>query len=65
MGHKTLQMTLRYGHLAPDHKAAAVAKLDDPTETKTSTETQIAQASNVIAFPQAPTVQKVIAKTGP
>jgi integrase len=28
MGHKTIQMTLRYTHLAPDHKRAAIAVLD-------------------------------------
>ena len=27
LGHKTLSMTLRYAHLAPAHKAAAVEKL--------------------------------------
>ena len=29
MGHSSLDMTLRYAHLAPEHKAAAVAKLDN------------------------------------
>ena len=28
LGHGDLKMTLRYAHLAPEHKAAAVAKLD-------------------------------------
>ena len=27
LGHADLQMTLRYAHLAPEHKAAAVAQL--------------------------------------
>ncbi len=27
LGHSTHQMTLRYAHLAPEHKAAAVARL--------------------------------------
>ena len=27
LGHKTISMTLRYAHLAPQHKAAAVEKL--------------------------------------
>lgn len=30
LGHASLDMTLRYAHLAPEHKAAAVAKLDAP-----------------------------------
>jgi len=28
LGHASLQMTLRYSHLAPEHKAAAVALLE-------------------------------------
>jgi hypothetical protein len=32
LGHKTLAMTLRYAHLAPDHKASAVERLC-PVET--------------------------------
>ena len=27
LGHADLKMTLRYAHLAPEHKASAVAKL--------------------------------------
>ena len=39
MGHKTIQMTMRYAHLAPAHKLAAVAgwQMDRPTDTKTDT----------------------------
>jgi site-specific recombinase XerD len=44
MGHKTIQMTVRYAHLAPKHQLAAVERLCDtgasryePTDTKTST----------------------------
>jgi hypothetical protein len=30
-GHKSMQMTLRYAHLAPSHKVAAISLLDgDP-----------------------------------
>jgi hypothetical protein len=45
MGHKTIQMTMRYAHLAPAHKLAAVERLavgfqmDRPTDTKTDTST--------------------------
>jgi hypothetical protein len=41
MGHKTIQMTMRYAHLAPAHKLAAVERLaagwqmNQPTDTKT------------------------------
>lgn len=28
LGHKSLNMTLRYAHLAPEHKTKAVKKLD-------------------------------------
>lgn len=43
MGHKTIQMTMRYAHLAPAHTLAAVERLtgvrqlDSPTDTKTDT----------------------------
>jgi len=30
MGHGDIKMTLRYAHLAPEHKAAAVARLTAP-----------------------------------
>lgn len=41
MGHKSLQMTMRYAHLAPEHNAAAISKLDsfiEATSTRTDTE---------------------------
>jgi site-specific recombinase XerD len=43
MGHETIQMTMRYAHLAPAHKLAAVERLavgwqmDRPTDTRTDT----------------------------
>jgi integrase len=43
MGHKTIQMTMRYAHLAPAHKLEAVERLVDrgrqvsATDTKTDT----------------------------
>jgi integrase len=43
MGHRTIQMTMRYAHLAPAHKQAAVERLagawqaEEATGTKTST----------------------------
>jgi site-specific recombinase XerD len=39
MGHKTLQMTVRYAHLAPDHQLAAVERLcDTPASQRGSTD---------------------------
>jgi site-specific recombinase XerD len=45
MGHKTIQMTCRYAHLAPEHQLAAVERLcetesvqEEATDTRTSTE---------------------------
>jgi len=37
MGHRTLAMTMRYAHLAPDHQRAAVDRLE-PTATGTATD---------------------------
>lgn len=42
LGHADIKMTLRYAHLAPENKAAAVSLLDGPIE---------AEASNVVQFP--------------
>lgn len=42
MGHKTIQMTLRYAHLAPQHQLAAVQRLCD-TMTRTEEEPGTAQ----------------------
>jgi len=36
MGHKTLAVTMRYAHLAPDHQRAAVERLE-PTAIRTAT----------------------------
>jgi hypothetical protein len=33
LGHKTIQMTLRYSHLSADHKASAVNRLDTYMDT--------------------------------
>jgi len=45
MGHKSIQMTVRYSHLTPKHTLAAVERLPgsvsaNPTDTKTSTESE-------------------------
>ncbi len=45
MGHKTIQMTVRYAHLAPQHKLAAVERLCEPVEAE----------PNQDAAPEAPT----------
>jgi hypothetical protein len=36
LGHNSLAMTLRYGHLAPEHLRTAVARLDAALPTKVS-----------------------------
>ena len=35
LGHRTFQMTMRYAHLAADHKHGAVARLDQPLVVRT------------------------------
>ena len=55
MGHRTLQMTMRYAHLAPEHKAAAVDKLVAKT-TGTRTDTG---ATSAVAVPSA-TMEQVV-----
>jgi hypothetical protein len=44
LGHKTIQMTVRYAHLAPEHQKAAVERLcivvgslERPTDTRSDT----------------------------
>jgi hypothetical protein len=39
MGHKTIQMTMRYAHLAPAHKLAAVERLAGALDGATGTRT--------------------------
>lgn len=49
MGHRTLQMTMRYAHLAPEHKVAAVGKLDSlATDTRTDTDSADARSGKVV-----------------
>jgi integrase len=47
MGHRTIQMTMRYAHLAPAHTLAAVEKLVTTTWTDTKTDTWPQQAARV------------------
>lgn len=55
LGHKSLQMTMRYAHLAPEHKAAAVDKLvARRTGTKSDT-----GATSADALPSA-TMEQVV-----
>lgn len=37
LGHSDIKMTLRYAHLAPEHKAAAVARLNAPARVNETT----------------------------
>ena len=66
MGHKTLQMSMRYAHLAPKHLAEAVAKIvgdaETATGTKTSTSIKKPSTGKLILFPEAtdnPQVTKI------
>jgi hypothetical protein len=36
VGHKAIQMTTRYAHLAPEHECEAVERLANPTAEKTA-----------------------------
>ena len=48
MGHKTIQMTVRYAHLAPQHRLAAVQRLCDPEAMqKTASDTRADTGSRV------------------
>ena len=54
MGHKTIQMTVRYAHLAPKHQLAAVQRLCDtgtaqkaPSDTRTDTSTPVQSVSEI------------------
>ena len=62
MGHKTTAMTLRYAHLSPAHRLAAVQKLnpaksEGATDTTTDTKARAAEAGSgataeVVDFPE-------------
>ena len=48
MGHKTIQMTVRYAHLAPQHRLAAVQRLcDTEAVQKTASDTRTDTGSRV------------------
>jgi hypothetical protein len=48
MGHKTIQMTMRYAHLAPDHRANAVERLVSlKVVTKSATSDNMAPVTQV------------------
>ena len=59
MGHKTIQMTVRYAHLAPQHRLAAVQRLCDteaiqkgPSDTRTDTSVPVAVQVAPVSVPQ-------------
>jgi site-specific recombinase XerD len=74
MGHKTIQMTVRYAHLAPQHTLAAVERLCEPVkaeatqEAPTSTRTSTSDSESVLeqlsAVPQAIAAQSVTSELG-
>ena len=58
LGHKTIAMTNRYTHLAQEHKAQAVAKLEDrykagETETQSAAvSAELKEAINAVSTPK-------------
>jgi site-specific recombinase XerD len=67
MGHKTIQMTVRYAHLAPQHQFAAVQRLCDTeavqkgaTDTRTDTSTKIDVGSEAPANSEAVDLVKIV-----
>ena len=60
MGHKSLQMTMRYAHMAPEHNAAAVDKLvAKGTDTKTDTKPEEAKSAKVAVIGEVQILQDV------
>jgi hypothetical protein len=53
LGHKTLAMTLRYSHLAPAHKATAVARLTEALAPGPIDEPAAAAAGALLPLPSA------------
>ena len=49
-GHKTIQMTMRYAHLAPSHVQQAVEKLVAPTATPAATEQESSQKEQQVTL---------------
>jgi len=46
LGHKTLEMTLRYSHLSPEHKTRAVSVLDEDMDTIRSPGAKVVETPN-------------------
>ena len=61
MGHKTIQMTVRYAHLAPHHRLAAVQRLcDTEAVQKTASDTRTDTGSRVTPKTARPVSAQVI-----
>ena len=51
LGHRTLQMVMRYSHLAPEHQASAVDRLvksENQRDTKSDTEASREKESKIV-----------------
>ena len=59
LGHKTLAMTLRYAHLAPEHKTKAVELLDKPQQKRNA---QLLHSGNTNGL--TPKGQPIVNKSG-
>lgn len=53
LGHSDLSVTVRYAHLSPDHKAKAVAKLGQVTQTDTNREPISSQSDPLLTVKEA------------
>lgn len=72
MGHKTIQMTVRYAHLAPQHRLAAVQRLCDTeaiqiesSDTKSDTTTEAVKSENTPETAQVIDSELVVYTEGP
>ena len=59
MGHHSYEMTLRYSHLAPEHKLEAVQRLCPPkvTDSGTATGTEAKTSPSIVLFARAKTTE--------
>jgi hypothetical protein len=62
MGHSTIQMTMRYAHLAPEHTQSAVDRLVPSSEQGLSTETEVSTKSATSRIGRIKAIGKTVRK---